>query len=102
VADGRLAHWEAVFGPGGIWRELLGRGAGYERTDVWCESSTERRYRVLDVWSSHREFELFRARCGTELERFHSLLRSEGMVSKFEVVGFYYDDRGDGDDFIAT
>ncbi len=93
---------EAVFGPGGIWRELLGRAKAYTGTEIWCESSAERRYRVRDFWKSHREFEVFRERFVAEVERFHSLLISEGIVSKFEVVGTYYDERGDGDDLIAT
>ena len=57
---------------------------------------------MRDFWRSHREFEGFRARFVAEVERFHSLLISEGVVSKFEVVGTYYDERGDGDDLVAT
>jgi len=93
---------EAVFGPGGIWRELLNRAKGYAGTECWCESLAERRYRVRDFWRSHREFEMFRVRFVAEVERLHSLLMSEGVVSKFEVVGTYYDERGDGDDLVAT
>ena len=33
---------------------------------------------------------------------FDALLLSEGIASKFEVVGAYYDERGDGDDLVAT
>ena len=43
-----------------------------------------------------------RARFGAKIERFHSLVMSEGIVSKFEVVGSYYDERGDGDDSVTT
>jgi hypothetical protein len=93
---------EVVFGPGGIWRDLLRQADGYVGTEIWCESSVERRYRVRDFWWSHREFEVFRVRFGAELERFHSLVMREGIVSKFEVVGTYYDERGDGDDLVAT
>ena len=100
--DGRQADLEAVFGPEGIWSELLGRAVGYAGTEVWCESLAERRYRVLDVWWSHHEFEIFRARFGTEVERFQSLLVSEGIASRFEVVGTYYGERGDGDDLVTT
>ncbi|HWJ20410.1 MAG TPA: hypothetical protein VNR65_16965 [Geobacterales bacterium] len=100
--DGRQADFDAVFGPGGIWSELLRRAEGYAGTEVWSESSTERCYRVRDFWWSHREFEAFRVRFVVEIERFHSLLMSEGIVSKFEVVGTYYDERGDGDDLVAT
>ncbi len=100
--DGRQPDLEAVFGPAGIWSELLGRAVGYTGTEMWCESPAERRYRVLDTWWSHREFEKFRARFGTEVERFQSMLLSEGIASKFEVVGTYYDERGDGEDLVAT
>ena len=75
---------------------------GMRGREIGCESSTERRYRVRDFWWSHREFEVFRARFVAEVERFHSLLISEGIVTKFEVVGTYYDERGDGDDLVAT
>jgi len=81
--DGRQPDLEAVFGPAGIWSELLGRAVGYAGTEMWCESPAERRYRVLDTWWSHREFEKFRARFGTEVERFQSMLLSEGIASKF-------------------
>jgi hypothetical protein len=102
VTDGRPGDWEVVFGPNGIWRELLGRAEGYAGTETGCESATERRYRVRDFWGSHQEFEGFRARLGVEFERFHALLVSEGIVRKFEVVGTYYDGRGDGDNLVAT
>ena len=93
---------EVVFGKTGIWSELLRRAEGYAGTEIWCESSKERQYRVLDAWWSHHEFEVFRTRFAVEVERFHSVLLSDGIVSKFEVVGTYYDERGDGDDLVAT
>ena len=71
-------------------------------TEICCESLSERRYRVRDFWRSHHEFEVFRERFAAEVERFHSLLMSEGIANKFEVVGTYYDERGDGDDLVAT
>jgi len=93
--DGRQPDVETVFGKSGIWSELLRRAEGYLGTEVNCESPAERRYRVLDRWRSHREFESFRVRFGTEVERFQALLVGEGIVSKFEVVGAYYDERSD-------
>jgi len=42
------------------------------------------------------------ARFASEVERFQSLLVSEGIASRFEIVGTYYDERGDGDDLVAT
>ena len=100
--DGRQPDLEAVFGPDGIWSELLRRAVGYAGTEIWCESPAERQYRVLDTWWSHREFEIFRVRFRDQVERFDALLLSDGIASKFEVVGTYYDERGDGDDLVAT
>jgi hypothetical protein len=100
--DGRQPDLEAVFGPAGIWSELLGRVVGYVGTEIWCESPAECQYRVLDTWWSHHEFEIFRVRFGSEVERFQLLLLSEGIANKFEIVGTYYDERGDGDDLVAT
>ena len=100
--DGRQADLEAVFGLDGIWNELLGRAVGYAGTEIWCESPAERQNRVLDTWWSHREFESFCARFTNEVERFQSLLLSEGIASRFEIVGSYYDERGDGDDLVTT
>ena len=91
-----------MFGKAGIWTDLLRRAEGFTGTEIWCESPAERRYRVRDFWRSHREFEGFQERFVAEVERFHSLLISEGIVGKFEVVGTYYDERGDGDDLVAT
>jgi hypothetical protein len=64
--------------------------------------ASPRRYRLLDAWWSHREFEIFRVRFRNEVERFDALLQSDGIASKFEVVGTYYDERGDGGDLVAT
>jgi hypothetical protein len=100
--DGRQRDLEAVFGSAGVWGELLGQVAGYEGTEIWCESPDERQYRVRDTWWSHHEFEFFRARYGNDVERLQSLLWRDGIASKFEFVGAYYDERSDGDDLVAT
>jgi hypothetical protein len=89
---------EAVFGPGGIWRELLGRAEGYAGTENWCESSTERRYRVRDFWWSHREFDAFRARFWAEFERFEEWIRSVRLIEKEQFLGAYYEKFEDGSD----
>ena len=79
---------------GGLW-DTPGRkyGASPRRSDgtgFW-----------MSGWS-HHEFEMFRARFRVEVERFDALLLSDGIANKFEVVGTYYDERGDGDDLVAT
>ena len=103
MGDGRETDFEAVFGAGGIWKELLGRVAGYIDTEVRCESSPERRYRVWDFWTSHRWFEVFQEKFVVEYERFNRLISAEGLVQRQEVVGTYYVDEGsDGDDLVSA
>ncbi|MGZ4890295.1 MAG: hypothetical protein ACXWBH_14030, partial [Candidatus Angelobacter sp.] len=60
VAEGREEDFKKVFGPEGIWFELLRRSAEYLGTDCRLEAQAERRYRVLDYWQSHESFEDFR------------------------------------------
>ena len=99
--DGRQADLEVVFGPDGIWAEFLRRAPGYIATEVECESQAERRYRVLDFWSWHRYFELFRERFGAEYEKFERLIAAEGVVEREELVGAYYEkDRGGEDELV--
>jgi hypothetical protein len=61
---------------------LLGRAGGYLGTEVWCEASELRQYRVRDFWGWHRDFEVFRARFQAEYERFGSWILSEGWLRK--------------------
>jgi hypothetical protein len=92
-----------VFGSAGIWQELLGRVPGYIATQIKYESPAERRYRVLDSWTSHRGFELFREKFAAEYERFNRLISADGLVQRQEVVGTYYvDESGDGDDLVSA
>jgi hypothetical protein len=60
-------------------------------TEVWCEAPEERRYRVRDLWTWHRDFERFRSRFQAEYERFGSWVLSEGVVEKEEFLGAYYE-----------
>jgi len=72
--------------------------AGMIRTEFWCESLVERRYRVRDFWTTHLEFEVFRERFALEYGKFEQLLLAEGVVERQEIVGAYYVNEGsDGD-----
>jgi hypothetical protein len=101
AGDGRQADLEAVFGPTGIWRELLGRMNGYIETELQCESPAERKYRVLDFWVSHWRFETFREKFAAEYDRFNELVSAEGLVERQQVVGTYYES-SDGDDLVPA
>ena len=96
VADGRRAQFESVFGVTGAWSRLLRQGSGYLATEVWCESPESAQYRVKDLWSWHRNFEIFRARFQAEFERFEEWLRSERLVERKQFLGAYYEKPEDG------
>jgi hypothetical protein len=90
------AKFEQVFGPGGAWRVLLKRSAGYVRSDLQCEG--EGQYRLRDFWTSHWEFESFRAAFVKELDEFNRQLREEGLIEREWLIGSYYvadDDNGE-------
>jgi hypothetical protein len=101
VTDGRRAEFEAVFGPGGIWSELLAGADGYQGTEVRCESAEQGRYRVRDFWSWHRDFEIFRGRQQVCYERFESWIEAEKLVERQQFLGAYYEDKpGDEDELV--
>jgi hypothetical protein len=101
VADGRQADFETVFGRDGIWRDFLKRAPGCAETEVESEWPAQRRYRVRDFWSWHRNFEIFRERFAAEYERFERLISVEGLIEREQFVGAYYEKKdGDGDEFV--
>jgi hypothetical protein len=95
VAEGREEDFRKIFGPEGIWFELLRRSAEYVGTDCRLEAEAERRFRILDYWLSHESFEDFRRRYQLEYEKFSRLIASEGLVERETLLGSFY--RGDSD-----
>lgn len=95
VAEGREEDFKKIFGPEGIWFDLLRRSAEYVGTDCRLEAEAERRYRVLDYWLSHESFEDFRQRYQLEYEKFSRLIANEGLVERETLLGSFY--RGDSD-----
>ena len=95
VAEGREEDFKRIFGPEGIWSELLRRSAEYVGTDCRLEAEIERRYRVLDYWLSHEGFESFRGQYQLEYEKFSRLIASEGLVEWETLLGSFY--RGESD-----
>jgi len=104
IADGRRAGFEAAFGRQGSWTRLLRRGDGYLETVVRCESAESGQYRVRDLWSWHRNFEIFRTQFQDEFERFEAWLRSERLIERELFLGAYYEkfEEGDEDDLVVS
>jgi hypothetical protein len=95
VAEGREEDFRKIFGPEGIWFELLRRSGEFVGTDCRLEAAAERRYRVLDYWLSHESFEDFRRQYQLEFEKFSRLIASDGLVERETLLGSFY--RGDSD-----
>ncbi len=97
VSAGCEKDFELVFGSGGVWGELLKRHSdGYFDTDLQAVSLEERRYQVRDLWKSHWDFELFRARQQHEVEQFRKWLASKDLVEQETLLGSFYTDEPDG------
>ena len=91
-----------AFGADGIWTGLLRGAVGYLSSEVWCEVPESRQYRVKDFWSSHRDFEFFRARFQSQFERFESWIVSDGLIEKEQFLGAYYLGQSDGDELVSS
>jgi len=105
VVDGEQASFEQTFGACGAWQALLACSEGYLGTEARCESQVERRYRVLDFWTSHAAFETFRGRFAGRYEKFNRLVSDEGLIERQWLVGTYYiadPNDTEGDDFVLA
>jgi hypothetical protein len=78
---------------------FLRQAEGYIATEVQCESVSDGRYRVRDIWHGHRSFEIFRERYSEDFNRFERRIAEE-LVEKEELVGAYYE--ADGDDLVPA
>jgi hypothetical protein len=72
-------------------------------TETCCESDPAQ-YRVKDFWSWHRNFEIFRARCQAEFERFEDWLRLERVIEREQFLGAYYEkyEGGSEEDLVVS
>ena len=76
----------------GIWTRFLRQAPGYIATEV--KSEGDERYRVRDLWSGHRGFEIFRECFSEDFAEFDRRIVDE-LVEKQEFVGAYYEANGD-------
>ena len=75
---------------------MLYEAEGYLLTEVWCEVPEAGQYRVKDCWAWHRSFERFRDRFPAEVKKFEEWIRSEGLITKEQFLGAYYEKSGGG------
>ena len=97
VREGCGEDFELVFGPDGIWPELLQpRSDGFLGTLL--HRSPGNRYQVRDCWKSHMDFEDFRERHQYDVEQFQKWLASKELVDQETLLGAFYDNEEPGDD----
>ena len=78
----------------GVWARFLRQAQGYIVTEMQCESESDGRHRVRDIWSWHRGFEVFRERYSEDFAQFDREI-VDLLVEKQEFVGAYYEaDKG--------
>jgi len=98
VREGCERSFEKVFGPDGIWPELLRRSDGYVKTELRLQSGAERRYRAFDYWNSHLGFERFREQYQAECEKLSRLIAREEWIEREFLLGSFYIDESDADE----
>ena len=97
---GREADFEGVYGPDGLWVELLSKAAGFITTVL--ERRSKRQYQLFDYWISHRDFEAFRTRHHASCERLAEWARLEGLVDRELLLGSFYEFGGDDDEALEV
>jgi len=98
VAEGSEEAFEKIYGPAGVWPELLRRSPQYLGSELRTQSKAERRYRVFDYWQSHEDFELFRGYHRQAYEAFSLWVQSEKLIERETVLGSFYKSDSDFDE----
>lgn len=99
VSAGCEKDFELVFGPGGVWASLVqARSEGYVRTELQTAAIEDRKFRVLDYWQSHRDFEAFRESWQHDIEQFRQWLAKKELVESEKFEASFYIDESDEDD----
>jgi hypothetical protein len=91
VREGCEQDFSLIFGPDGIWCDLLRScSKGFKATELIAVAPL--RYRVRDYWTSHREFEVFRARHQYDVEKFRDWFASKELAEQETFLGSFYQD----------
>jgi hypothetical protein len=99
VNAGCEKDFELVFGPDGVWPALLRRYSdGFVDTELRAAPAGDRCYRVRDLWKSHWDFELFRARHQYDVEQFRTRLADRDLVEQETLLGSFYEGELHGDE----
>lgn len=99
VNAGCEKDFELVFGPGGVWSVLVQtRSEGYVRTELQAASVEDRKFRVLDCWQSHWDFEAFRESYQEDIDQFRRWLANKELVESEKFEASFYTDEPDGSD----
>jgi hypothetical protein len=103
VREGCERSFVKVFGPDGLWSELLRRSDEYVKTELRAECDAERRYKTFDYWKSHLSFERFREQYQGDCDKLSRLIAKEEWIEREILLGsFYVDESDEGTDLVPA
>lgn len=87
VAEGKIAQFEAAYGPEGSWAQLFRNSPKYRGTELLRDAYATGNYLTIDRWASEEDFRAFRKEHDTEYE---ALDRGcDALTAKETRVGAY-------------
>ena len=85
VAEGREAEFESLYGAGGEWAELFGKGTGYLGTELMRGEGGN--YVIMDTWRDRAAFDAFKKKFEKEYAALDR--RCEELTVEEQALGFY-------------
>ena len=88
VRQERAAEFVKKYGPEGAWARFFRGSAGYIKTELVRDVTSDFRFLTLDYWQTEEEFERFRERNQSEYERLDQ--EFEGLTEKETRLGAFW------------
>jgi heme-degrading monooxygenase HmoA len=87
IAEGKIAGFEAAYGPDGPWMKLFRASPNYMGTEILRDAYIPGNYLTIDRWASEGDFRAFRKQHDQEYE---ALDRDCGALTSRETrIGAY-------------
>ena len=90
VRPERVAEFEEIYSPTGVWAKLFQKSKGYIGTELLAEERCAHRYITIDRWSSSQDYESFLAAWKNDYEDLDAqcggLAESETLQGKWERI----------------
>lgn len=87
IAEGKIAAFEAAYGPQGAWAQLFGTSPDYLGTELLRDAYIPGSYLTIDRWASEDAFRAFRKDHDSEYEALDR--SSDAFTSQETRIGAY-------------